>query len=73
MMNKETNKDTLNIVTHSIDVAIDSVGTVLGLLDDCGLDKYDYELVKDGMLHCLQILDIAYDRVDFAKDEEEEN
>ena len=39
MMNKETNKDTLNIVTHSIDVAIDSVGTVLGLLDDCGLDK----------------------------------
>lgn len=72
-MNKETNKDTLNIVTHSIDVAIDSVGTVLGLLDDCGLDKYDYELVKDGMLHCLQILDIAYDRVDFAKDEEEEN
>lgn len=73
MMNEETNKDTLNIVTHSIDVAIDSVGTVLGLLDDCGLDKYDYELVKDGMLHCLQILDIAYDRVDFAKDEEEEN
>lgn len=67
------NKKNIDIVTHSIDVAIDSVGTVLGLLDDCGLDKYDYELVKDGMLRCLQILGIAYDKVDFAKDEEEEN
>lgn len=68
-----TNKDTLDIVTHSIDIAIDSVSTVLGLLDDCGLDKYDYELVKDGMLRCLRILDMAYDKVDFAKDEEGEN
>lgn len=67
---KETNKDTLDIVTHSIDVAIDSVGTVLDLLDDCGLVKYDYKLVKDGMLHCLLILDIAFDVVDLAKDEE---
>ena len=67
------NKKNIDIVTHSIDVAIDSVGTVLGLLDDCGLDKYDYELVKDGMLRCLRILGIAYDKVDFAKDEEGEN
>lgn len=69
MINKETNKDTLDIVTHSIDIAIDSVGTVLGLLDDCELDMYDYELVKDGMLTCLQELNIAYDKVAFAKDE----
>mgnify|MGYP000975674146 CR=1 FL=1 len=67
MMNKETNKDTLNIVTHSIDVAIDSVGAVLSLLDECGLDKYDYELVKDGMLSCLRRLDMAYDIVDCAE------
>ncbi len=72
-MNKETNKDTLNIVTHSIDVAIDSVGAVLSLLDECGLDKYDYELVKDGMLSCLQILDMAFDKVEFAKTEEGEH
>lgn len=64
-----TNKDTLDIVTHSIDIAIDSVGTVLDLLDDCGLDKYDYELVKGGMLTCLQELNTAYDKVAFAKDE----
>lgn len=32
-------------------------------------DGYDYKLVKDGMLHCLQILDIAFDVVDLAKDE----
>lgn len=67
-MNKETNKDTLNIVTHSIDVAIDSVGTVLDLLDECGLNKYDYELVKGGMLSCLRRLDIAYDLIDVAED-----
>lgn len=67
--NKETNKDTLDIVTHSIDIAIDSVGTVLDLLDDCELDKYDYELVKGGMLRCLRILGTAYDKVEFAKEE----
>lgn len=70
-MNKETNEDTLDVVTHSIDVAIDSVGTVLDLLEDCGLDTYDYELVKGGMLHCLLIQGLAYDKVDFAKDEGE--
>lgn len=63
------NKEVLNDVTEGIDIAIDSVGAVLSLLDECGLDKYDYELVKDGMKRCLQILDMAYDRVDFAKDE----
>ena len=67
-MNKETNKDTLNIVTHSIDVAIDSVGTVLGLLDECGLNKHDYDLVKGGMLSCLRRLDIAYELIDVAED-----
>ena len=67
-MNKELNKDTLNIVTHSIDIAIDSVGTVLSLLDECGLNKHDYELVKDDMLSCLRRLDKAYNIVDFAED-----
>ena len=68
MMNKETNKDTINIVTQSIDVAIDSVGAVLSLLDECGLDKYGYELVKGGMLSCLRILDMDYDKVEFTED-----
>lgn len=68
-----TNKEALDDVSYQIDLAIDAVRKVLILLDDCGFDKYDYELVKDGTLHCLRILDMAYDKVDFAKDEEEEN
>ena len=65
----KTNKETLDIVTHSIDIAIDSVGTVLDLLDDCGLDESDQDMVKESMLTCLQELSVAFDKVDFAKDE----
>jgi hypothetical protein len=71
-MNKETNSNALDIVTHNIVVAIDSVGAVLSLLDECGLDKYDYELVKDGMLSCLLELNLAYDVVALADDEGEQ-
>lgn len=62
-------REALNDVSYQIDEATEAVRTVLGLLDDCGLVKYAYKLVKDGMLHCLQILDIALDVVDLAKDE----
>lgn len=62
-------REALNDVSYQIDEATEAVRTVLGLLDDCGLVKYDYKLVKDGMLHCLQIFDIAFDVVDLAKDE----
>ena len=65
----KTNKETLDIVTHSIDIAIDSVGTVLDLLDDCGLDESDQDMVKESMLTCLQERRMAFDKADFAKDE----
>lgn len=60
------NKEALNDVAASIERIIDEVEIILGRIDDCGLDKYDYELVKDGMLSCLQILDMAFDKVEFA-------
>lgn len=60
------NKEALNDVAASIEGIIDEVEIILGRIDDCGLDKYDYELVKDGMLSCLQILDMAFDKVEFA-------
>ena len=72
-MNKETNKDALDIVTHSIDVAIDSVGAVLSFVVDCGLDESDQDMVKESMLTCLQELNIAYDKVEFSKTEEGEH
>lgn len=71
MMNKETNSGALDIVTHSIDVAIDSVGAVLSFVVDCGLDESDQAMVKESMLTCLQELHIAYDKVTFADDEGE--
>jgi len=71
MMNKEANSGALDIVTHHIDLAIDSVGTILGLIEDCGLDECDQDMVKDGMLSCLLALNLAYDIVDFADDEGE--
>lgn len=67
------NKEALNDVAASIEGIIDEVEIILGRIDDCGLDKYDYELVKDGMLSCLQILDMAFDKVEFAKTEEGEH
>ena len=67
------NKEALNDVAASIEGIIDEVEIILGRIDDCGLDKYDYELVKDGMLRCLQILDMAFDKVEFAKTEEGEH
>lgn len=60
------NKEAINGVAASIEGIIDEVEIILGRIDDCGLDKYDYELVKDGMLSCLQILDMAFDKVEFA-------
>ena len=60
------NKEALNDVAASIEGIIDEVEIILGRINDCGLDKYDYELVKDGMLSCLQILDMAFDKVEFA-------
>lgn len=67
------NKEALNDVAASIEGIIDEVEIILGRINDCGLDKYDYELVKDGMLSCLQILDMAFDKVEFAKTEEGEH
>lgn len=67
MMNE--NKKNIDIVTHSIDIAIDSVGTVLGLLDDCGLDESGQDMVKESMLTCLKELSTSFDVVDLAKDE----
>lgn len=71
MMNKETNSVVLDIVTHNIAMAIDSVNAVLSLLDDCGLDESDQDMVKESMLTCLQELHISYDKVTFADDEGE--
>lgn len=68
MMNKETNSGALDIVTHNIAMAIDSVNAVLSLLDDCGLNEADQDMVKESMLTCLQELHIAYDKVTFADD-----
>ena len=68
-MNKETNSGALDVVTHNIVVAIDSVGAVLSLLDVCGLNKADQDMVKDGMLSCLPTLHLAYDVVALADDE----
>lgn len=70
-MNKETNSGALDIVTHNIAMAIDSVGAVLSLLEDCGLDEADQDVVKESMLICLQELHIAYDKVTLADDEGE--
>lgn len=70
-MIKETNIGALDIVTHNIVVAIDSVGAVLSLLDDCGLNETDQDVVKDGMLSCLLALNLAYDVVALADDEGE--
>lgn len=67
MMNE--NKKNIDIVTHSIDIAIDSVGTVLDLLDDCGLDESGQDMVKESMLTCLKELNTSFDVVDLAKDE----
>lgn len=67
MMNE--NKKNIDIVTHSIDIAIDSVGTVLDLLDDCGLDESGQDMVKESMLTCLKELSTSFDVVDLAKDE----
>lgn len=71
MMNKETNSGALDVVTHNIAMAIDSVGAVLSLLDACGFDESDQDMVKESMLTCLQELHIAYDKVTFADDEGE--
>ena len=71
-MNKETNSGALDIVTRHIDLAIDSVGTVLGLIEDCGLDEAAQDVVKDGMLSCLLALNLAYDVVALADDEGEQ-
>lgn len=71
--NKETNKDTLDIVTHSIDIAMDSVGTVLDLFDECGLDESAQALVKESMLTCLQELNTAYDVVYYAEEGKRES
>lgn len=71
MMNKETNSGVLDIVTHNIAMAIDSVNAVLSLLDDCGLDESDQDMVKESMLTCLQELHTSYDKVTFADDEGE--
>ena len=71
-MNKETNSGALDIVTHNIVVAIDSVGAVLSLLDDCGLNEAGQDVVKDGMLSCLLGLNLAYDVVALADDEGEQ-
>lgn len=71
-MNKETNSGALDIVTHNIVVAIDSVGAVLSLLDDCGLNEAGQDVVKDGMLSCLLALNLAYDVVALADDEGEQ-
>lgn len=71
MMNKETNIGALDIVTHNIAMAIDSVNAVLSLLDACGLDESDQDMVKDGMLSCLLALNLAYDVVALADDEGE--
>lgn len=68
-MIKETNIGALDIVTHNIAVAIDSVGAVLSLLDDCGLNEADQDMVKDGMLSCLLALNLTYDVVACADDE----
>nr|DAR71032.1 MAG TPA: hypothetical protein [Caudoviricetes sp.] len=65
----QTNKETLDIVTHSIDIAIDSVGTVLDLFDECGLDESTQALVKESMLTCLQELSTTFDKLAFAKEE----
>lgn len=70
-MNKETNSGALDVVTHNIVVAIDSVGAVLSLLEDCGLDEADQDVVKESMLTCLQELHIAFDKVALADDEGE--
>ncbi len=72
-MNKNKKMEALDTVTRNIDLAIDSVGAVLSFISNCGLDKYDHDLIKDGMLTCLQILDMAFDKVEFAKDEEGRN
>lgn len=71
-MNKETNSGALDIVTHNIVVAIDSVGAVLSLLDDCGLNEAGQDVVKDGMLSCLLELNLAYDVVALADDDGEQ-
>lgn len=67
-MSKETNSGALDIVTHNIAMAIDSVNAVLSLLDDCGLNEADQDMVKESMLTCLQELYMAYDKVALADD-----
>ena len=67
----QTNKETLDVVTHSIDIAIDAVGTVLDLFDECGLDENIQDRVKESMLTCLQELSTSYDVVYYADGEME--
>lgn len=65
-------REALNDVSYQIDEATEAVRTVLGLLDDCGLNEAGQDVVKDGMLSCLLELDLAYDVVALADDEGEQ-
>ena len=63
------NKEAIYGVMYGITVAKGIIGVAMDELEDCGLDESDQDMVKESMLTCLQELSMAFDKVDFAKDE----
>lgn len=63
------NKEAISGVMYGITVAKGIIGVAMDELEDCGLDESDQDMVKESMLTCLQELSMAFDKVDFAKDE----
>lgn len=64
------NEETINDVTFNISGAISAAEAAVDKIEDCGLNEYDYNIVKDGLLKTLQVLDIVYDIMCLAEEKE---
>lgn len=61
-------KTAIDDVMLSIEGAIEAIESALDRIEDCELDDYEQEKVKEYLQNGIKILDIAYDIVDFAED-----
>lgn len=64
-------KTAISDVTLTVEGAIESVEIALDRINDCGLDDYELEEAKGYLRKSLQLLDRAYDIVDFAEESED--
>lgn len=64
-------KTAISDVTLTVEGAIESVEIALDRINDCGLDDYELEEAKGYLRKSLQLLDRAYDIVNFAEETED--